>query len=468
MSKFRLWTILLCSAFCGSFSATVEEKAQGLFDKEFYARLYQVEEEGAYEHYNQPGSGDNRPNYWFDPSYHLKDVDLMSSANPLVSYVAHLEKKEAESKRRKWDYVVVGSGFSGATAARKLAESEKSVLVIEKRPDVGGNAYDYYDAYGVLIHCYGPHIFHTNDKGVLEFLSEFTKWHFYEHRVQSLVEGALYPIPINRTTLNKLYRLNLETEEDCQNYYDSVKKPCAEVRNSEDVVLSVVGEDLCDKFFRNYTAKQWGGRDLKDLDPSVLRRIPTRTNTDDRYFADTYQFMPADGYTKMFREMLQHPNITLLPSTDFDALRDDLQYDHLIYTGPIDQYYKFVHGPLPYRSIKFEFEHLGKKYFQPTGTVNYPNDEAFTRITEFKRLTGQDHGGTTILREYPQEVNETDEPFYPILSSETNDALEAYQKKAAGDDRVSFLGRLAEFRYYNMDQAVRAALDLTGKLLVKE
>lgn len=275
-------------------------------------------------------------------------------------------------------------------------------------------------------------------------------------------------MPINRTTINKLYELSLQTDEECQVYLDSVKEPCGEVRNSEDVVLSLVGKDLCNKFFRNYTAKQWGGRDLKDLDASVLRRIPTRTNTDDRYFTDTYQLMPADGYTRMFRKMLDHPNITVLTNTDFNTLKSQLTYEHLVYTGPIDQYYRGIHGVLPYRSLRFKFEHLqGTEKYQTVGTVNYPNDELFTRITEFKHLTGQQHVGTTILKEYPQDANESDEPFYPVLSPENNDSLSAYQAQANLDNNVTFIGRLAEFKYYNMDQTVRVALDLTIKLLAE-
>lgn len=377
-----------------------------------------------------------------------------------------------QSLDKEWDFVVAGAGFAGSTAARCFADAGYSVLVVDKRPYVGGNAHDLYDKQGVLIHLHGPHIFHTNNKDVFEFLSRFTNWRFYEHRVRSVVsaaDGKTYPMPINRTTINELYGLDLKTEEECQAYYDSVKIPCAGIRNSEDVVLSLVGPDLCNKFFRSYTAKQWGGLDLKDLSPDVLRRIPTRTNDDDRYFSDTYQMMPAEGYTKMFQNMLDHPNITVLCGFDLLEIQEKLQYDHLVFTGPIDSFFDYQFGALPYRSLRFEFEHLPDvSSYQEVGTVNYPNDYDFTRITEFKKLTGQEHLGTTLLKEYPRDVDAECEPLYPVLSAENNSALKQYQELAASRENVTFIGRLAEFKYYNMDQVTEAAMKKAAEILDKK
>jgi len=360
-----------------------------------------------------------------------------------------------------YDYLVVGAGFAGCVCAERLASVGSRVLLIDKRPHIGGNAYDVRDADGVLIHPYGPHIFHTNAKRVFEYLSIFTTWRFYEHRVLSQVDGKLLPIPINRTTVNKLYGLELD-EQGVAEFLDSQREPRETLKTSEDVVLHSVGRDLCEKFFRGYTRKQWG-LDLSELSAGVAARIPTRTNDDDRYFTDTFQFMPAEGYTRMFERMLQHPNITLQLGTDFSDIHTSHGWAHTVYTGPIDAFYGHRFGKLPYRSLRFEHQHLPDvARYQPVGTVNYPQDHTFTRITEFKHLTGMTHTGTSIVREYPTDEGD---PYYPIPRPDNEALFKRYEALAHEERDVSFVGRLAQYRYYNMDQVVAAALKLSEDLI---
>lgn len=358
-------------------------------------------------------------------------------------------------------YLIVGAGFSGAACARLLAEAGHRCVVIDRRPHLAGNAYDHIDGNGVLVHAYGPHIFHTNSQRVFDWLSRFTAWRPYEHRVRAQVRGRLFPVPINRTTINGLYGFSLD-EEGVAQFLDQVRVPCSAPRTSLDSVLSAVGPELCDLFFRGYTRKQWG-MDLSELNASVAARIPTRTNDDDRYFTDRYQAMPLEGYTRLFERMLDHPLIEVCLAEEFDQARARVSHERLIYTGPIDAYFRCVHGPLPYRSLRFEHEHLPDvSHYQEVGTVNFPNEHLWTRITEFKHLTGQVHEGTSIVREYP--CSEGD-PYYPI-PTESNQALyERYQALAEREQGVYFVGRLAQYRYYNMDQAVAAAMALAGRLL---
>jgi UDP-galactopyranose mutase len=361
----------------------------------------------------------------------------------------------------KADVLVVGAGFAGSVIAERCASAGMSVLVIDKREHIGGNAFDELDRHGLLVHRYGPHIFHTNAASVSEYLSRFTEWIPYEHRVLALVDGEFYPIPINQTTVNKLYGLSLD-EEGVGEYFARVREPRQPILTSEDAVLSSVGSDLCDKFFRGYTRKQWG-LDLSELSASVAARIPVRTNADDRYFSDSFQKMPAEGFTKMFGRILQHRNIRVELGVDFRKFRERVSWKLLVYTGPIDEYFNCCFGKLPYRSLRFEHEHLPDTHrFQPVGTVNYPNDYSFTRITEFKHLTGQVHPQTSIVREYPEDGGD---PYYPVPRPENQELYQRYNALAALERDVFFVGRLAEYRYYNMDQVVARSLMISEKIV---
>jgi UDP-galactopyranose mutase len=361
----------------------------------------------------------------------------------------------------KYDFLIVGAGFAGSVCAERLANAGKSVLLIDKRDHFGGNAHDRFDEHGVLVHPYGPHIFHTNAKRIFEYLSQFTHWRFYEHRVRAQVNGGLYPIPINRTTINRLYGLNL-SEDEVKSYLDKVKMPRERISTSEDVVLSSVGSDLCEKFFRGYTRKQWG-LDLSELSAGVAARIPTRTDDDDRYFGDTFQFMPSEGYTALFARMLANPRIEVRVNTPLSEIGARGDFGHIVYTGPIDEFFDCRFGPLPYRSLRFEHKHLPEEsQYQDVGTVNYPNDHAYTRITEFKHLTGQSHAGTSIVYEYPQAEGD---PYYPIPRPENEALHKRYEALANETPNVTFVGRLAQYRYYNMDQVVGAALTAAQGIL---
>ncbi|HET9629668.1 MAG TPA: UDP-galactopyranose mutase [Novosphingobium sp.] len=355
-----------------------------------------------------------------------------------------------------YDVMVVGAGFAGAVMAERLAaEAGKRVLVVDRRPHVAGNAYDRLDEAGLLIHQYGPHIFHTNSAEIFAYLSRFTRWRPYEHQVLASVDGMLVPIPINRTTLNRLYGLSLASDEEAAAFLASRAEPVEVIETSEDVVISAVGRELYRKFFQGYTRKQWG-LDPSDLDKSVTSRVPTRTNTDTRYFTDRFQAMPAEGFTRMFERMLDHPRIDLLLGTDYAEARAAYPHDHLVFTGPIDEYFGYRYGKLPYRSLRFEHETLEQEWLQPVAVVNYPDEQVpFTRITEYKHLTGQQHPHTSITREYPQAEGD---PYYPIPRDENQALFKRYEALARGEDKVTFVGRLATYRYYNMDQIVGQAL----------
>ena len=379
---------------------------------------------------------------------------------PASAAIGWLQNRK-EVNVNKLDIVVVGAGFSGSVVAERLASAGLKILVLDKRPHIGGNAFDTRDAHGVLMHPYGPHIFHTNSQRVAEYLSRFTQWRLYEHHVLAKVREQFLPIPINIDTVNGLYGLNLD-ETTIQAFYDRVREPREQIRTSEDVVMNAVGRDLYEKFFRGYTKKQWG-LDPSELSASVAARVPTRTNHDARYFTDGFQNMPLHGFTSMFRTMLDHPNISVELGVDFFSVRPLLRGAHIVFTGPIDAYFDHRFGKLPYRSLRFEHEHLaGVERFQPVGTVNYPNDFDFTRITEFKHLTGQQHSGTSIVREYPQAEGD---PYYPIPRPENELLLKRYHALAAKEPGVSFVGRLAQYRYYNMDQCVGAALKAAEEIL---
>lgn len=361
----------------------------------------------------------------------------------------------------KVDILVVGAGFSGAVVAERMAQHGFQVLVIDRRPHIGGNAYDTLDAHGVLIHPYGPHIFHTNGERIARYLSNFTEWRPYEHRVLASVDGELVPIPINIDTVNRLYGKQLD-ESSIQAFYDSVREVRDPIRTSEDVVINAVGRDLYEKFFRGYTRKQWG-LDPSELAASVAARIPTRCNHDDRYFTDTFQQMPLHGYTRLFERLLDHPNIRVETGVDYFARRQSIDARHTVYTGPIDAFYGYCFGKLPYRSLRFEHEHLpATAQYQSVGTVNFPNEHAYTRVTEFRHLTGQQHNGTSIVREYPQAEGD---PYYPVPRPENEALFKRYDELARVERDVTFVGRLAQYRYYNMDQCVGAALKAAENLL---
>ncbi|MFM7027861.1 MAG: UDP-galactopyranose mutase [Chakrabartia sp.] len=354
-----------------------------------------------------------------------------------------------------YDFLIVGAGFAGAVMAERLAaDAGQRVLIIDKRPHVAGNAYDQRNAAGQLVHRYGPHIFHTNAREIFDYLSGFTQWRPYEHRVLAQVRDTLVPIPINRTTINTLYGLGLETEEEVTAFLDSRRAPVDVIRTSEDVVLAAVGRELYELFFRGYTRKQWG-LDPSELDKSVTARIPTRTNVDDRYFTDQFQAMPLNGYTAMFEHMLDHPNIDVRLGVSHADLTGLVSYDRLVWTGPIDEYFGCCFGKLPYRSLRFDHQILPQSEFQPTGTVNYPSEDVpFTRITEFGHLTGEQGAQTSLVYEYPCAEGD---PYYPVPRPENQELYKRYARLADASETI-FVGRLATYRYYNMDQIVGQAL----------
>lgn len=353
-----------------------------------------------------------------------------------------------------FDWLIVGAGFAGSVLAERLASQRgERILVVDRRNHIGGNAFDRYNEAGLLIHQYGPHIFHTNSKPILDYLSNFTGWRPYEHRVVGRVDGMLVPIPINLDTINTLYGLNL-TSDELTEWFAARAERVEIIETSEDVVVSVVGRELYEKFFQGYTRKQWG-LDPSQLDKSITARVPIRTDCDDRYFTDTYQCMPANGYTRMFEAMLDHPNISVMLGTDYRKIAASIPHRRVIYTGPIDEYFDFRFGRLPYRSLRFDHETLDQEWALPTGTTNYPQTEAFTRISEYKHMTGQVHPKTAITREYPAAEGD---PYYPILHPESATMFKRYEALAMATPDVWFVGRLATFRYYNMDQVTGQAL----------
>lgn len=359
-----------------------------------------------------------------------------------------------------FDYLIVGAGFAGCVLAERLARGlDKRVLLIDRRSHIGGNAYDCHNEHGILVHRYGPHIFHTNSADIFNYLSRFTEWRQYQHRVRACVDGRLVPIPINLDTLEELYGARL-TPEGMKEFLAQRAEPRAEVRTSEDVVVSQVGRELYEKFFRNYTRKQWG-LDPSELDAQVTARVPVRYNRDDRYFTDTYQAMPARGYTHMFENMLDHPNIKILLNTDYREAQEEIAYAALVFTGPIDEYFDYRFGKLPYRCLEFRHETHHRPVFQSAPVVNYPNEYAYTRVTEFKYLTGQEHPLTSVVYEFPRAEGD---PYYPIPRPDNAALYQQYQALAASSPDVHFVGRLATYRYYNMDQVVGQALTVFGRI----
>lgn len=363
-----------------------------------------------------------------------------------------------------YDTLVVGAGFAGSVLAERLASVGQRVLVVEKRRHVGGNAHDRTDDAGLLVHPYGPHIFHTNSAEVFAYLSRFTAWRPYQHRVLASVDGQLLPIPINLDTVNRLYGLAL-TSFELEGFFAERAEPIGQARTSEDVVVGRIGRDLYEKFFRGYTRKQWG-LDPSELDASVTARVPTRTNRDDRYFTDTHQAMPLHGYTRMFEKMLAHPNIHVMLGTDWRDIVHVVPWKHMVYTGPVDAFFDHRHGRLAYRSLHFEHVTVvppaGQSLLQPVGTINHPNDHGYTRVTEFRHLTGQAGTATSLVYEYPRADGD---PYYPVPRPENTTLYRRYEAEAEQLADVSFVGRLATYKYYNMDQVVAQALTTFKRLV---
>jgi UDP-galactopyranose mutase len=366
-----------------------------------------------------------------------------------------------------YDVLVVGAGYAGSVMAERLAsQAGMRVLVIDRRPHIGGNAYDERDEHGVLIHRYGPHIFHTNADKVVSYLSQFTEWLPYEHKVLAVVDGKHLPMPINRDTLNELYGLQMTTEAEVEAFLSERAEPRERMETSEDSVVARFGWDLYEKFFRGYTTKQWG-MDPRELHAQVCARIPVRFNTDDRYFGDSFQNMPLNGYTAMFERILDHPLIDVRTGVEYEDVKDEVEYGHTVWTGPIDELYEYRFGKLPYRSLEFETRSQPTPdggLVQPVSVVNYPAaDVPYTRITEYRHMTGQlEHDWTTFHTEYPRAEGD---PYYPIPKAENRELYRRYEVLSEQEGGVTFVGRLARYQYLNMDQVVGQALATFERLL---
>jgi UDP-galactopyranose mutase len=362
-----------------------------------------------------------------------------------------------------FDYLIVGAGYAGSVLAERLASSGKKILILDKRPHIGGNAFDTFDDAGILIHPYGPHIFHTNSLEVFEYLSRFTAWRAYQHKVLGLVDGNLVPVPFNMNSLQQLFPPSFAARLEAklvEKYGYSVKVPILKMREEADADLKYLADYVYKNVFHGYTTKQWE-RTPEELDASVTARVPVAISKDDRYFGDTYQAMPLHGYTRMFERMLAHPNIKIMLNTDYREIIDFVPFERMIYTGPIDAFYNFKYGKLPYRSLEFKHQTVDQEWYQSAGTVNFPNDYQYTRITEFKYLTGQSSPRSSIVFEYPRAEGD---PYYPIPMPEYNALYKRYEEDAALEQKVTFVGRLATYKYYNMDQIVAQALSVFKKL----
>ena len=373
----------------------------------------------------------------------------------------------------KVDWVIVGAGFSGCILAERIAtQLAQRVLIIERRDHIGGNAYDYYNEHGILVHKYGPHIFHTKSKKVWDYLSQFTEWRHYFHHVLGVVEGKKVPIPFNLNSLYALFppRYAEKLEGQLLEHFGfGVKVPILKLRESAIGDLEFLANYIYDNVFYSYTLKQWGMKP-EELDRGVTGRVPVYISRDNRYFQDPYQAMPMLGYTEMFRTMLAHPNIKVLLNADYREVIKDINFNRMVYTGPIDTFFDYMYGELPYRSLRFQFDTLDQEHYQEVGTVNYPNDYDITRITEQKYLSGQTSPKTTLVMEYPQAyVPGKNDPYYPILHEENRQRYDLYLKEVEKlNGTVIFAGRLAEYKYYDMDQAALRALSLFEKEVVSQ
>jgi UDP-galactopyranose mutase len=369
--------------------------------------------------------------------------------------------------RDGYDVLVAGAGYAGSVIAERFAsQRDMRVLVVDRRRHIAGNAYDYVDEHGVRVHAYGPHIFHTRSQRIVDYLSQFTDWTPYEHRVVAKVGDRHVPLPINRTTVNELYGLDLSTEEEVEAFYADRREHVDHIRTSEDAVVAKVGRELYETFFRGYTRKQWA-RDPSELHASVCGRLPVRTSADDRYFSDWHQAMPADGYTAMFDRMLSHPNIDVSLGTSLEEVHDEVEHRHLVYTGPIDVFFDYRFGELPYRSLEWELRNEPTPdggLVLPAGSVNHPSEDVpHTRVTEFRRLTGQSpHPNSTLAVEFPCAEGD---PYYPVPRHDTRALYRTYEALASELDDVTFVGRLARYQYLDMDQVVGQALSAFAKLV---
>lgn len=377
----------------------------------------------------------------------------------------------------EFDVIVVGAGFSGAVMAERFASQQhKKVLVLEQRPHIAGNCYDYCDDSGITVHHYGPHLFHTNKEQVWQYLSQFTKWTPYEHKVLGSIDGKLVPIPFNLNTLYQLYPDDQAQEIEAllvEQYGAGGKVPILELRKSHSGTLQQLAELVYQKFFVNYTTKQWGCSP-EDISPEVTARVPIVISRDDRYFHDKYQAIPSQGYTQLIANILKHDNIEVRLNTDATSLirlndatksvefKGQAFNGKLVFTGMLDQLFDYSEGELPYRSLQFDFQRLDTKEFQPNTTVNYPNEHAYTRITEFKHILKQRSAQTVIVKEYPQDYDRHDlaknVPYYPIFNEDNQQKFDGYKKRLAGFKNIISAGRLADYKYYNMDDAVGNAL----------
>ncbi|OGI03699.1 MAG: UDP-galactopyranose mutase [Candidatus Melainabacteria bacterium GWF2_37_15] len=358
-----------------------------------------------------------------------------------------------------YDVIIAGAGFSGSSAARILAERGKKVLLIEKRDHVGGNCYDLKNAFGITIQKYGPHIFHTQSEAVWEFLNRFSDFNDYKHKVLSKVGEKFYPIPINKTTVCDFLNLDINTVNIAEILKQEVEKSTFSMppRNFQDQVISQVGERLYEAFFKGYTMKQWG-KEPENLAADIAKRVPVRDNLDDYYFSDKYQGIPTNGFTLLFEKMLDHPNITVLLNTDYFEVRSRYKSELTVYTGELDRFFDYKYGHLEYRSLEFKYENLEQKQFQPVAVVNYPGDEPWTRITEYKQFLRENVDWTTLCYEYPASKGE---PYYVIINDENLKKRELYMQEAQkleADGSVLFIGRLAEYKYYNIDQVVESVI----------
>ena len=376
------------------------------------------------------------------------------------------------------DFLIIGAGFSGLVIAERLSAAGWKCVVVDRRDHFGGNAHDRKDAAGVLIHPYGPHYFRSNSQRIVDYLSKFTEWHAVDYTIKSHTRGRYWSFPINLNTFEEFIGRPATTAE-FTDWIERTKVPIAEPKNSEEVIISQVGRELYELFFEGYTLKQWK-RHPRDLDASVCGRIPIRTNRDDRYLAENFQALPKHGYTALFETILNaSPGVELHLGIDFQEARAKWKHKHLVFTGAIDEFYDRRFGPLPYRSLRFENESFsadqlqerepisGKPgFWQPAMQVNYPGtEEDFTRIVEIKHATGQQIDATTIVREYPKDWTPEVEPFYPIPAPEARAAYQKYAELASSESKTSFIGRLATYRYYNMDQVTGMAIAEAEKLI---